>query len=801
MRVNVDEEMRFENQSGERAYIGDWPAKWVNVAEPPSGSFAAVYRLKFEVAAETTARLHVSADQRYELILDGRRVGRGPERGEEMCWLYESYELTLAPGGHMLVARVWWLSHEGHHAPTAQRTIRPGFILAAEAPLTGQLSTGMAPWEAKVMGGCSFSGPPAGNAGHLAGGVIAIDGRAFDWGWEAGEGEGWQPVRPGFPGRDRLNRWGENNSGPRLRPAMLPAMKEITRHLGNVRYIDAPESDQTGGVAVEVSRSLRDEQPLWQRLLAGQGPHGVPARTRRRLVIDLDDYYCAYPQLTLSGGRDARVRLHWAESLFLTSGAGSSSGGKGNRDQVEGKIFKGRGDTFIADGGAGRTFDTLWWACGRYVELYVETADEPLTIDDISFRETGYPLHMDGQVELSDDRFNRVVPIMWRTMQMCMHETYMDCPYYEQLMYTGDTRLEVLVTYLMCRDDRLPRKAIRMFGTSQNFDGLTQSRFPSHTTQVIPQFSLFFVAMLYDLALWRGEREYVLRMMPRARAVLEAFIGRINEQGLVEWPEGWNWVDWVPGWEHGSPPRDGSMHTSINNWQFAYVLGLAIELERWLGEGELAGRLEQVRRRVAQATTEAFWDEGRGLFADTLSHSCYSEHAQCYALLSGLVDPPREQRVVEGLLRDPNLARATIYFQHYLFEVLAKYGQTDAMLDRWTLWYEHPELGMKTCLEKPEPSRSDCHAWGAHPIYHAAASIAGVRPRGLGGQEVVIRPQLGRLSYVRCTAIHSAGQILVDLRKSEGRLTGGIELPPGLRGYLVLPDGERALHAGSNRIG
>lgn len=796
MRVTVGEGMRFASGSGDPAYIGDWPAKWIHLPQPAEGSFVAAYRLTFDVAEEITARLHVSADQRYELLLDGRRLGRGPERGDEMCWFYESYEAALSPGRHTLVARVWWLQHDGAHAPNAQRTIRPGFLLAAEAPLTEQLSTGIAPWQAKRLGGYTFRSPTVPGA-SLAGGTLELDGRAFDWGWELGQGNGWQPAVSGWPARDRLNRWGEDNNGHRLRPAILPAMKEVLRHLGNVRNVAEAESADTSAVPVTAECFLRGEHPAWQRLFGGAASHTIPPHTRRRVIVDLEDYYCAYPQLTLTGGRDAIVRLHWAESLYLDPRATQ----KGNRDQIEGKYFIGRGDTFIADGGQARTFDTLWWACGRYIELYVETKDEPLAIDDIAFRETGYPLHMDGQVELSDERFNRAVPIMWRTMQMCMHETYMDCPYYEQLMYTGDTRLEVLVTYLMCRDDRLPRKAIRMFALSQNADGLTHSRYPSHITQIIPQFSLFFVAMLHDFALWRGDREFVLQFMPRARAVMEVFIQRINEQGLVDWPEGWNWVDWVPGWQHGLPPCDWPRHTAINNWQFVYVAGLAAKLERWLGETALADRLDRIRRRVASATTDAFWDESAGLFADTLSRSSYSEHAQCYALLSGLVPPEREQRVLHGLLNDPRLARATIYFQHYLFEVLARYGRPDAMLDRWQLWYDHVDLGMKTCLESPEPSRSDCHAWGAHPIYHVAASIAGVRPAELGAGDVVIRPQLGRLKSVRCTIRHPRGPIHVDLRCEDAKLTGTIELPEALAGRLILPDGERALQAGANAIG
>ncbi|MGK4456111.1 hypothetical protein, partial [Klebsiella pneumoniae] len=65
-----------------------------------------------------------------------------------------------------------------------------------------------------------------------------------------------------------------------------------------------------------------------------------------------------------------------------------------------------------------------------------------------------------------DDRIANLMPLMDRVLQMCAHETYFDCPFYEQLMYIGDTRLETLATYVSTDDDRLPRKALRMFAAS-----------------------------------------------------------------------------------------------------------------------------------------------------------------------------------------------------------------------------------------------------------------------------------------------------------------------------------------------
>src|SRR4029434_11025790 len=93
----------------------------------------------------------------------------------------------------------------------------------------------------------------------------------------------------------------------------------------------------------------------------------------------------------------------------------------------------------------------------------VSTAEEELTFERVTLHETRYPLEMESTFAASDVRMERIVPMMVRAMQMCAHETYMDCPYYEQLMYAGDTRLEVLTTYVMTRDDRLPRKALLPF--------------------------------------------------------------------------------------------------------------------------------------------------------------------------------------------------------------------------------------------------------------------------------------------------------------------------------------------------
>ena len=105
---------------------GLWPYRWIYGADLGQPPFAVAYRRKFVVAGEQTIRVHVSADERYELFLDGKFIGRGSERGDQTNWYYETYDLQLAQGEHTIVAKVWSL---GPMAPFAQMSVKHGLSL------------------------------------------------------------------------------------------------------------------------------------------------------------------------------------------------------------------------------------------------------------------------------------------------------------------------------------------------------------------------------------------------------------------------------------------------------------------------------------------------------------------------------------------------------------------------------------------------------------------------------------------------------------------------------------------------
>jgi alpha-L-rhamnosidase len=383
---------------------------------------------------------------------------------------------------------------------------------------------------------------------------------------------------------------------------------------------------------------------------------------------------------------------------------------------------------------------------------------------------------------------------------MCAHETYMDCPYWEQLMYVGDTRLQALITYTLTRDDRLPRAALRQFDDSRLPSGLTQSRYPSRVTQVITPFALWWVGMVYDYALWRDDAALVRELLSGVRAVIGGFGRFLNADGLVEAPAGWNFMDWAPEWHAGVPP-DGELGVSGPiNWLYVYTLERAAQLEEWHGEPEFAARDRRVATALAARLDAALWDERRGLLADDLAHAHFSEHTQCLALLSGHLPDERRPPIERGLLEDSTLTRTTIYFSHYLFEAYRELGRIEALFERLSLWFDLPAQGFTTTPEMPEPTRSDCHAWGAHPLYHVFASLLGIRPAAPGFRSLTITPQLGPLTWLRAEMPHPAGSVAAELTADGDRLTGTITLPDRVTGVLRWRGAHQQLNGGIQAI-
>jgi hypothetical protein len=121
-----------------------------------------------------------------------------------------------------------------------------------------------------------------------------------------------------------------------------------------------------------------------------------------------------------------------------------------------------------------------------------------------------------------------------------------------------------------------------------------------------------------------------------------------------------------------------------------------------------------------------------------------------------------------------------------VFLALAGAGRADRILDRLAPWHESLAAGLRTVPEEPQPSRSDCHGWAAHPRFHAVAAWAGLRPADAGGRRITVDPDPGTLPGLAVALPLVGGGILhLDLGPADG--DGGREC------RLTVPAGAEAL--------
>jgi hypothetical protein len=131
-------------------------------------------------------------------------------------------------------------------------------------------------------------------------------------------------------------------------------------------------------------------------------------------------------------------------------------------------------------------------------------------------------------------------------------------------------------------------------------------------------------------------------------------------------------------------------------------------------------------------------------------------------------------------------------------EALLRGGRVQAVLDRFAFWEDLARQGFLTTLEAPEPSRSDCHGWGAHPLYHCLSGLAGIRPAAAGFAAVRVTPRFGALRRIRAEVPHPRGAVTVDLERDGERLRGTVCTP--VPGDLCWAGAVVPLSAGTTRL-
>ena len=427
---------------------------WIAVPGAPAAEYGVYhFRRALELAAKPERFLaHASGDNRYQLFVNGQRVAWGPARGDLFHWRYETVDSRRLPASPAGTCSPPWSGTSASLRRRPRSPSTPASCWRATPHAERAADTGPA-WKVRpqrclfarsqfTAARCAATSPPARATGWRP--------PRYPWGWESAaistipHGRRPMVIGPAAGPRGpatctRAGCWCERT---------IPMEEERP---SACKRCAAPEC-QAGGLSAQ--------------------PEAVPfppARTDVAARPGLPDHRLS---------RADRVRRNAARPCACATPNRSSSPGarrrgleKGNRDEIEGKEFIGNFDEFVPMAAPRRLPPALvahlplsaarnrnqapsrspWTICAPPTSAIPSSAARGST-----------PMSPELEPH-SRCRLAHCAPVRART--------YMDCPYYEQLQYVGDTRVQCLVSLFKTGDARLMRNAIDLIDDSRQSDG------------------------------------------------------------------------------------------------------------------------------------------------------------------------------------------------------------------------------------------------------------------------------------------------------------------------------------------
>ncbi|MFN8444436.1 MAG: family 78 glycoside hydrolase catalytic domain [Caldilineaceae bacterium] len=790
-------------------------------SEPPFAEERNRY-LYFRKSIDLTAtvketQVFVSADGRYQLFVNGQRVGRGPVRCAPAFQSLDYYNLApfLRPGANHIVALVHsYGRHTAWYELPAMEQARAfgcgGFFLQGDVETevgTLCLDTGTS-WHCLEAAAWQRESPSCSlGFNEIYDARLAWNGLTPEYNPDLDPND-WQPVEVlRVPARNFAD---DIVPFPNLVVSDLPPMSEAEELPVAVVSIHEVEDDNsTNDVA-----TLFANQPLQRlqtcqvsqpnALLSHEHATEIVTLSNRSVsfVIDFGQVVTGRLQFEVEGTAGTQIDFTYGERLEDGGRVRSIAGIPGLDAPVAHRYI-------LAEGR--QRWQQFERAGFRYVQVSVRKATIPLRIHWLTLMSSSYPAKERGEFRCSDPLLTQIWRTGVETLRRCMHDGYEDCPGREQRQWVGDAYTMLLINYAAFGDVRLARRFLRQVAQSQRGDGLTAVMTPGdfsiRNTFNIPDFCLYWIMALANHVECSGDLALADELFPSVLRAIAWFERYLDQDDLLNDVPHWVFVDWAEIDKRGQ--------VSALNAHFVATLRFAAKLARQIVEERQARRLESIAERVTRAINQHLWDEERGVYVDARRNQKRSRRVsqQTNAMMIAYDVAPKarwdrilarildEQRLVLTRTGDADphtipfdeeeqIVLAQPFTMHHLHRALQQAGRHTTMLDnirqRWGAWVE---AGEATFWESWQlnPITSLCHAWSGTPTHDLTAYVLGVTPDGTTLRSVQIAPNPAGLRWAEGIAPTPYGDIAVAWHWEVDHFELAVELPLDMQATLRLP--------------
>ena len=792
---------------------GHWKARWCwtrkHLARP--WNYHAYFRRTVALVAEPRrAMVRISADSRYTLFVNGRRVHQGPARSFPRHQSYDTLDLSnyLEVGQNTICAIVHQFG-----VPTffSQYRDASGFLLDGAIELEGESIDLHTPngWLCREAKGwrkdAARLSVQMGFQEHFDADADPIDWMQLDYQPKAEDG--W--AEPWIAGPVGCHPW------LALEPRGVPLLVDSIENFSAVTAQFKGENGRGYKIATDVYH-LPQQEPRKKEKNILEKPQAMliddaevtvvapPTDAEFNMaVLDLGTYRTGHIILDIAeAAGDEIIDVIFTEDLDkndapLLHGSPTDTG-----VCEEATAFR-----YRCRAGAQR-WESFQYIGLRYATLVFRNIQQPLKVRHVALRQVHAGVQEIGSFECSDERLNQIWRIAKNTQLNCLFDAFVDCPAREQAQWWGDAHVQALVTQYAFGDGSLLERGIRQMAQSQSADGSLHAHPPSDIPgHRLPDFMMTWVNSLWECYFHTGRTELVIECLPAMHRLFEFFSRHESKNRLIgNFDAFWVFLDWA----------------EVRKADYSATLNLLYlqSLQRAGSLCELAGDTAGAQRYAASAESLAssidthFWDAAGNVFRDGFDPVTngpveqVSQHANALAILLNL-RPESHGEIARNILLKPAKSRrskvvtASPFFYAYVIEALIKAGlQSEALEIVSTKWGTSIDRGATTFWEFWEPTGSLCHAWSASPLYVLSQQLLGVMPVEPGWTRIQISPNPGKLDFARGVVPSPMGPVRVEWEKSgDDQLAVRVDVPEGMTAEFLNPaGGRRILVSGLNEF-
>ena len=419
-------------------------------------------------------------------------------------------------------------------------------------------------------------------------------------------------------------------------------------------------------------------------------------------------------------------------------------------------------------------------------------SDSPAELT-VSLIATHYPVTEEADTVTSDPELDLVLQTCKHTLKICRQTHHLDSTRHcEPLACTGDYNIEAMMTPFAFGDMRLAE--FDLLRTAFMLEREKGRMF--HTT-----YSLIWVRMLLDVYKFTGNSGLLKKCETALGLLLDRFAGYVGENGLIETPPDYMFVDWIyiDGHSLHHPPK--ALGQSCLNMYYFGALDSAEAIYRALSLPREAESCATKRDALGRSINALLYDPEKGMFFEGLNTPTpehllgewmprntgkryYLKQSNTLAAFFGVCDDDRARMLIHKIMADQIPGDIQPYFLHYLLEAVFRMGlreqYTLSILERWKAPVRECAKGLVEGFVAPEPGYGfdHSHAWGGTPLYSLPRALMGLEILIPGMTQIALSPSLLGLDHAQAELLTPFGKVTCRMEKGNAPV---ITCPPEVR--------------------